>query len=402
VALGIPYRGREVHQGTVVYVACEGVKGLTQRAEAIRLTWLAEDQRDPPMHMLPTQLDLITDAEELILDIRDQSGDPACIVLDTLNRSIVGSESKDEDMGAYIRAADQVRTAFPHCTVILIHHCGHNDSRPRGHSSLGAAADAQIAVKQRDSSAPVITEVEWMKDGPVGATTTSKLKVVEVGLDDSGKMMTSCVIEPTDASAAARPKPRKLSATQQRALTLLCDAINTAGEVPPSNNHIPARTPCVNEDLWKQYCYRGGISGGDTQQARHKAFKSASEALLAAGLVGAWDGWVWHCQQPPDDAPPPPKDGSPARRDKHDVLDQIYTAIDRGLPPNRDGIVRYYSAEATSERAAWRVLKAHRPELSDSEAQHLIKTWNKDGIFVPVEDGVRINPLTKRLRGMDE
>jgi RecA-family ATPase len=27
VALGIPYRGREVHQGTVVYVACEGVKG---------------------------------------------------------------------------------------------------------------------------------------------------------------------------------------------------------------------------------------------------------------------------------------------------------------------------------------------------------------------------------------
>ena len=174
--------------------------------------------------------------------------------------------------------------------------------------------------------------------------------------------------------------------------------VNTDGEVP-SNNHIPARAHRGRGP--GQYCYRGGISGG-APQARYKAFKSARDALVVAGLVGAWDGWVWHCQQPPDDAPPPPKDGSPARRDKHDVLDQIFTAIDRGLPPNRDGIVRYYSAEATSERAAWRVLKAHRPELSDSEAQHLIKTWNKDGIFVPVEDGVRINPLTKRLRGMDE
>jgi RecA-family ATPase len=35
--------------------------------------------------------------------------------------SLVGSESKDVDMAAYVRAADAIRDAFD-CVVIIIHH----------------------------------------------------------------------------------------------------------------------------------------------------------------------------------------------------------------------------------------------------------------------------------------
>jgi hypothetical protein len=41
-------------------------------------------------------------------------------------------------------------------------HCGVDASRPRGHSSLTGAVDAQLAVK-RDTAGNVIVEVEWMK-----------------------------------------------------------------------------------------------------------------------------------------------------------------------------------------------------------------------------------------------
>ena len=34
---------------------------------------------------------------------------PVVVVLDTLNRSIDGSESKDADMGAYLAAAETIR-----------------------------------------------------------------------------------------------------------------------------------------------------------------------------------------------------------------------------------------------------------------------------------------------------
>jgi hypothetical protein len=68
---------------------------------------------------------------------------PGLIVLDTLNRSLAGSESSDEDMGNYIKAADQLREMFK-CAVIIIHHCGLAEERPRGHTSLIGADDAQV------------------------------------------------------------------------------------------------------------------------------------------------------------------------------------------------------------------------------------------------------------------
>jgi RecA-family ATPase len=57
------------------------------------------------------------------------------VVLDTLNRSLNGSENSDEDMGKYIKATAAIREAF-NCAVLVVHHCGVNDSRPRGHTSL--------------------------------------------------------------------------------------------------------------------------------------------------------------------------------------------------------------------------------------------------------------------------
>src|SRR5262249_56727278 len=92
-------------------------------------------------------IDLIADHDALIEDIRAQTGGvvPAVVVIDTLNRSLNGSETDDEDMADYIRAADAIRAAF-NCVTPIVHHCGIAGNRPRGHTSLSGACDAQIAV----------------------------------------------------------------------------------------------------------------------------------------------------------------------------------------------------------------------------------------------------------------
>jgi hypothetical protein len=103
------------------------------------------------------------------------------------------------------------------------------------------------------------------------------------------------VVEKLDASArpALEKRRRKLSGAQSRAFTLLHEAINSGGgEIPPASNHIPANTHCVVEELWRDYCYQGGISTGD-QHAKQVAFTRAVEALLGDGRVGSWDGWYW-------------------------------------------------------------------------------------------------------------
>jgi hypothetical protein len=244
VALGWTYRGRRVNQGAVVYCAFEGQTGIEQRVEAFRLTYLAVHDAAVPFYLEPVTLDLVRDHVALIAAIRQALGDvmPVAVTLDTLNRSLTGSESSYQDMSAYVRAADAVREAFQ-CAVIIVHHCGHDGVRPRGHSSLAGALDAQLAVK-RDAANNILVEVELMKDGAKGDVIASKLEVVTVGVDEDGDPMTSCVIVELDAAAAQRAS-RPVQSGWPRGLRIVRDAINAALTDHAIRHSIRGATPQV-------------------------------------------------------------------------------------------------------------------------------------------------------------
>jgi AAA domain len=210
-ALGRPYRGRRVQQGAVVYLALEGGYGFQARVEAWRRRHLA-DHRDPvPFYLLDVPVDLIADHQRLIAAIKAQFGSqiiPAAVVIDTLNRALIGDENKSDDMAKFIRASDMIRQAFG-CVVPIVHHCGVAGGRPRGHTSLSGADDAQIAI-ERDKADNIIAKIEHMKDGEAGATIVSRLDRVELGDDDDGDPISSCVIVP----AEARPLDRNSQGTR--------------------------------------------------------------------------------------------------------------------------------------------------------------------------------------------
>jgi AAA domain len=295
VALGWDYRGRAVHPGAVVYCAFEGQSGYGKRAEAFRVKNLSAHTDPVPFHLVAAPMNFGAQYRELIDAIRVALGadtKPVAVALDTLNRSLVGSESDDKDMATYVRAADAVRAAFD-CAVVVIHHCGIDASRPRGHTSLTGAVDAQLAVK-RDTANNIIVEVEWMKDGEEGDTVASRFEVVEVGADSNGQPITSCVVVPADDIViTTKAKPAKLPKAAQTALRALKEAVSELGAVPPASNHIPPRVPVVTLDQWRDYAYRRGISTSGEAPALRQAFKRASEHLIAGAQVAAWDGRVW-------------------------------------------------------------------------------------------------------------
>jgi RecA-family ATPase len=107
VAFGWSYRGRRVRKGSVVYVCLEGAQGFRKRAEAFRRTKLRNDE-NPPFFETTAPLSPAADHQVLVADIKRQVGEeiPAVVSIDTLNRSLAGSESRDEDMAAYITAAE--------------------------------------------------------------------------------------------------------------------------------------------------------------------------------------------------------------------------------------------------------------------------------------------------------
>lgn len=290
VARGVPYRGRRVQQGAVVYLALEGGYGFRARIEAYRRT---HDIKDAPFYLVTDRTSLVQDHAGLIADIKRQIVEsvPALVVIDTLNRSLAGSESKDEDMAAYIRAADTIREAFD-CAVMVVHHCGVDGTRPRGHTSLTGAADAQYAVMRKDGN--IVVTVEWMKDGQEGDRIISRLERVDLDTDADGEPINSCVIVPVDERYIERQtQERKVKGAKKVVLDLLRKAIDEAGSVPPASNHIPPNTRTISVETWRTYAYQGTITESDKPDTRQKAFVRAVKDLQAANLVRVWGEYAW-------------------------------------------------------------------------------------------------------------
>jgi AAA domain len=286
-----------VTSGPIVYCALEGAQGHKNRIEAFRRGKISRAaDSDPPFYLMATPLSLVRDQKAFTTDIGRQLGDlkPVAVCIDTLNRSLEGSESSDEDMTAYVRAADAIRDAFG-CLVVIVHHCGHNGDRPRGHSSLMGALDVQIAVR-RDAASNVVAELELSKDGDVGLQFVSRLRTVDVGVDQDGDSITSCVIEAIEGGAQPSAKgdgTKRPSKAAQTALRALSRAVDALGEIPPAFNYVPPGLRVVTVDQWRTYAYQLGISDTADPDARRMAFKRAHEALVAGKYIAAWNEYRW-------------------------------------------------------------------------------------------------------------
>jgi hypothetical protein len=302
VALGRQYRSRKVKQGAVVYLVLEGDAGFKARATAWRQRHLSDDE-DPPFFEIATRIDLVADHKELIRCIRTQLPDgikPALVVVDTVNRSLAGSESSDEDMGRYIKAADAIREAFGGA-VAVIHHCGIAESRPRGHTSLTGAADAQISVK-RDEAKNIVVTLEYMKDGPEGDMILSRLEQVEVALDDEGDPITSCVIEPVEGGAAVDQPVKTKTDKPESEASILRKAFNDgyrrladAESSTPGLDGRPVRKVKI-EDLRNELLRRGHLKTDDTgalTSMGRQAFFKAKTSMFNSGAFVEQDGLVW-------------------------------------------------------------------------------------------------------------
>lgn len=270
IACGWRYRGHRVRQGTVVYCALEGQAGFSKRIEAFKRhpdlkVRLASQscERDVPFHMMPTALSLARDYEKFLVSVDAVGVEPDLIVLDTLNRSLEGSESSDKDMGAYIEAAGKLQEHF-RCTVLVLHHPGHNNDRERGHSSLRPASDFFLKVEDLGEFLHKLT-VERVKDGLAGAEFFSERRVIDLGRDRDGDLLTSCVLTPTERQEAAKSK-KELAPSLKLALQVL-------------KEHEP-----LTEEDWRARCYTAGISEG-ADRAKQLAFQRAKDQLTQMELI---------------------------------------------------------------------------------------------------------------------
>jgi hypothetical protein len=296
VARGIPYRGRRVQQGAIAYVSLEGGTGFHRRIEAYKQQ---HEVTDAPFYLITDRTDLVRDNGTLIAAIKEQMQEtPAAVIIDTLNRSLAGSESSDEDMAAYIKAADAIREAFD-CALVIIHHCGVDGTRPRGHTSLTGAVDAQIAVLRDEATDDVISKVEWMKDGTEGDIIASRLQIAELGADEDGEPITSCIIMPAECEThKPSAKSKKYESKSVKVFrTAFAEAL-LAGQIIRVRGDGPQVRAVDLKYVKNEFELRWATGESDPKKqadARRKAFKRVTNEMPADFAIWV-DGeieWIW-------------------------------------------------------------------------------------------------------------
>jgi hypothetical protein len=289
VAGGDPaWFGRRVTQSPVTYCALEGETGMGKRVKA----WAKHHKKPLPdgLRFMTAPFDLLDGAgvAELARSIESAGGAGGMVVLDTLNRAAPGAdENSSVDMGNIITAAKRLQNLLGGL-VLLVHHTGKDATKGlRGHSSLHAALDGAIEVNATSSRREWI--VAKSKDDETGAAHPFKLLVVDLGNDDCGDPITSCVVLPDESVQAVKRAKMPTGGNQKIALDAVTEALRNSFE--GGKDGAPEGCPCIRLDEAISLVADRMLC----EQAKHKKGRAreALKGLVANGFCGAKGDWLW-------------------------------------------------------------------------------------------------------------
>ena len=219
IATATDWRGMPTKRGKILYVAAEDYYGARLRIEAwFDKNGLSADIDTIEMLDVPVVLADEADVDELIAYVNSMPVKPATITIDTLALSM-GKYSENNDMQLFCNGATKIKRQTG-ITVIVIHHCGHGDKgRSRGGSQLPANADVIYQVERKEDICTMTCQK--MKNGVEPPKLSWRMMSQKtIWVDEDRKIITSVVLEPTDAPS------REPSKNQQVALEVLANMVH--------------------------------------------------------------------------------------------------------------------------------------------------------------------------------
>lgn len=224
VALGVPWAGRPLKCGNVIYGVLEGAKGFRRRALA------AEAQRGVSLGkrfiFVEEPVNLMKDEDVLKLIKLVVLKDGKLVIIDTLASSLAGEgdENSNRDMSKYLHGAKRIAQETG-AAVLIIHHTGRdpNATMERGASALRGNVDTSIRVSRSDKHYK--WEVVKSRDGPLGVSGEFDIEPYEFVRQDTGEVVQSIVVKHLEidgeGAGASNTQSSKLHGNQAAVLAQL-------------------------------------------------------------------------------------------------------------------------------------------------------------------------------------
>lgn len=286
IADGAEWFGYRVKPAPVVYCALEGEVGFRVRVAA----WEQAKGRTLPaglrLVLQPFKLTDPQDVEDLAAAVLT-AGAGAVVILDTLNRAAPeADENASADMGRILEAAKALQR-LSGGLVVAVHHTGKDATRGlRGHSSLFAALDAAVEVTREGDRRE--WKVAKAKDGQDGGAHPFRLEVVDLGEDDEGETVTSCVIAPDESPQDVTRSRLPKGGNQKVVLDALGELLRKSATFGRAG--APPVRPCMELEPAVEAIAPRLTCEPKRQKER---VRQALTGLTASGVVTCREGWLW-------------------------------------------------------------------------------------------------------------
>lgn len=233
----------------VVYTAAEGARGMgTNRAPAWRqVHGVDAGELEGHFYFIPAPVNLSSEAtvDFLIKACREQGIHPGLFVIDTYSRcSGEGEENSNSDAARITNNVGRLIETFD-CTVLVIHHSGVDEDRPRGATALNGAADVTVRVKAGRDGHVTLQHYKTKDDAPFDDVRLHARVVMLLDdqgcplTDQDGRPQSSVVLVP-DIFAAERDEPLTLTPPQVQALIVLAQHEADGLSLTPLGQAMPS------------------------------------------------------------------------------------------------------------------------------------------------------------------
>jgi archaellum biogenesis ATPase FlaH len=272
IARGTPWRDKTVRKGRVCYIVAEGAAGFRKRIDAYCLhNEIAVNELDMYVIADAPNLNQKDHVKALTEGIKS-AGHFVLVILDTLAAVTAGAdENSAQDMGIILDRARSIGRDTGAMTL-LVHHAGKQADRgARGSTALKGRVDVEIEVLRSDNDRAAV--VSKLRDQEDGAAFGFQLQVVNVGMDDEGEVIDSCVIEhAATAGAVTRNKPKGKHETAVYKIVL---DLMDVGDAP------------TVEDVLTEYLNRNPHDANLGRDTRRQHAQRALRALIDKGFLVA-------------------------------------------------------------------------------------------------------------------
>lgn len=313
IARGTRYQGRKVEQGIVLYQAGEGGLGLKKRMRAYRQDKFA-DGEDPdtiPFVLLPGRFDLHTSEEAVANFIAEGLAWKAyyrmeigMVVIDTLATATTGMNENDSgEVGKVLDKAQKIAEGLD-TVVMVVHHMNKGGEQIRGSSAIMANVENTFIVSQldiTDSNQRLVRKLAVLKnkDGEDGENWQFVIRQVELGFDEEGIAVTSCVVDPPASGQVVDTTGLRLNDSELVVYDAITRALEDHGDEPRKSPNIPpaikrvVKYTHIQELLERTWPYTPTLTDSPEEQVRkrrdavRKVMERIGKRLAGSKIIGA-------------------------------------------------------------------------------------------------------------------